>query len=172
MAFGVEELFGVLHQRTEGDDAILFVEVELGAGGGCVCFRRRGADEGSALELVAFAERGEGVLVEGGGVGGGDFGLWVLAEPGDVVRGLWVGAGVEGVLLADEERVDAEGFVGQRVVVFAEAQAGVDLVEAAVAAEVEVEVDVVAGVEGKRGEVGANSRTAMVSASARVCARR
>ena len=90
-----------------------------GVGGG-----RRGADELVVGELVSLAKRREGVLVEVGSVVGGDFGLRVLAEPGDVVRGLRVGDGVEGVLVVDEERVDAQLFVGEGVVFVAEAQAG------------------------------------------------
>ena len=144
-----------MHRRAEGDVAVLFVEVDLGARRGGVGGGRRGADELVVGELVSLAERREGVLVEVGSVVGGDFGLRVLAEPGDVVRGLRVGDGVEGVLVVDEERVDAQLFVGEGVVFVAEAQAGVDLVEFAVAADVEVEADTVAGVEGDGGEVGA-----------------
>ena len=92
-AGGVDEALRVLHRRAEGDVAVLFVEVDLGARRGGVGGGRRGADELVVGELVPLAERREGVLVEVGSVGSGDFGLRVLAEPGDVVRGLRVGDG-------------------------------------------------------------------------------
>ena len=106
MAFGVEELFGVLHQRTEGDDAILFVEVELGAGGAvvsrrCYCF------DLFAVDVMSLAKRNEDIGAEVFGISHGNFVLWVFAEVGDVARDLRIGQGVDGVFVADAKRADA-----------------------------------------------------------------
>ena len=161
LAFWVDEALRVLHERAEGDDAVLFVEVELGARRGFVVAFRRGFDV-RAFDGVALTERGKRQFLEFGGVLRGDFGLWVGAKPGDVVGNLRVGDGVEGVLVVDEERGDAQLFVGQRVVFVAKAQAGVDLVEVAVAGEFKVEADPVAGIEGDGGEVAARVAVAGV----------